>query len=81
VAGHRKNPAQGQTSKPRRPVRQRDYWRAEIAKAGTSEQLFDTAARWMRAVTAYLPADQRTAVLNQHGRWLASQADELARAR
>jgi len=35
----------------------------------------------MRAVTAYLPADQRTSVLNEHGRYLASMADELARAR
>ena len=78
MAGHRR---EGRTPKPRRPVRQRDYWRSQIAAAGTSEQLFDTAARWMRAVTAYLPADQRTSVLNEHGRYLASMADELARAR
>jgi hypothetical protein len=35
----------------------------------------------MRAVTAYLPPDQRTDVLNEHGRRLASKADEIARAR
>lgn len=78
MAGHRNTRLH---SKPRRPVRQRNYWRKRIAAASTSEQLFDTAALWVRAVTAYLPPDQRTAVLNEHGRALASLADDLARAR
>lgn len=78
MAGHRKTRLH---SKPRRPVRQRNYWRKRIAAASTSEQLFDTAALWVRAVTAYLPADRRTAVLNKHGQELASVADDLARER
>ena len=66
---------------PRRPVRQYNFWRGRIAAAATSEQLFDTAARWLRAVAAYLPPDQRTEALNKAGRWLATEADELARKR
>ena len=66
---------------PRRPVRQRNHWLGEIAAARTSEQLFDTAYRWLRAVTSHLPHDQATTVLNEHGQALASAADELARKR
>lgn len=81
MAGHRRGSRPDRQSKPRRPVRQRRYWREQVAAATTSEQLFDVAARWLRAVAAYLPEDQRTQVLNNAGQDLASRADQLARSR
>lgn len=81
MAGHRRASRPDWEHKPTRPVRQRRYWRGQVAAAGTSEKLFDVAARWLRAVVTHLPEDQRTEVLNEAGRHLASRADEIARSR
>jgi hypothetical protein len=64
----------------KRAARRAENWRTRIANAATSEQFYDTASDWLRAVTTHVPDEaKRTDILNSAGQLLAERADTIAR--
>ena len=75
MAGHRKG-----TGRPKQAAARHHHWRTRIGSASSSEQFFDVASDWYRAVCTHVPdAHRRTELLNAAGQYLAGQADQLAR--
>lgn len=79
MAGQRIGAGPQGATKRKRSVTRRDNWRARIAQAVSSEQLYDTASDWYRAIVKHVPDEaRRTQLLNEAGRYLSERADQLA---